>query len=422
MKIGAAKTDITPGTTLDLSGFAARQQPMTGVLDPISATALYVEEAGEKLLWVSFDVLALGSEFVRSYRQWAQQELGLQHVLLSATHTHAAPATVALTACGRCDDAYHRFLHERARRAARSAIARAEPATLTFAQSEFQLAIDRRGKPSAHVDSTLTVLGWKRANGGFTAGEFAAAMLNYPMHPVSLGASNRQVSADWCGAAAEALGEILPGHPTTLVSNGACGNLNPPARPVSAQATYDYGRRIAEAAGHACLRGAGQEMRPSALRVAVEHVELPLEPLAPQQIDQIAEARVNECQGTEWESPFREAMVTWRDTQKALIASGGGGSIDIELFAVDFGPVVALAISGELFSRFTAILRQHIARPLFVVGYANAVFGYIPTAEAYEEGGYEVDQAHFFYNSLRPQPGGLELLADRAAHLIETLR
>jgi hypothetical protein len=80
-----------------------------------------------------------------------------------------------------------------------------------------------------------------------------------------------------------------------------------------------------------------------------------------------------------------------------------------------------LAISGELFSRFTATLRDRIAKPLFVVGYANAAFGYIATREAYEEGGYEVDQAHFFYNSFRAKPGGLEMLADRATSLFTSL-
>ena len=56
--------------------------------------------------------------------------------------------------------------------------------------------------------------------------------------------------------------------------------------------------------------------------------------------------------------------------------------------------------------------------PVFVVGYANAVFGYIPTRQAYAEGGYEVDTAHFFYNGFRPKIGSLEMLAERAAELV----
>ena len=40
MIVGVAQVDITPTTTVDLSGFAARTQPMTGVLDPIFVKAL----------------------------------------------------------------------------------------------------------------------------------------------------------------------------------------------------------------------------------------------------------------------------------------------------------------------------------------------------------------------------------------------
>ena len=199
-----------------------------------------------------------------------------------------------------------------------------------------------------------------------------------------------------------------------MITNGACGNLNPPARPVSPEECEAYGRRIADAIADKLAMARPSE---ASLRIATDHIALLLESLSPEQIDSIVAARINEFENTDWSKTFRQALMTWRDTQKAH----GATSIDIELFAIDLGPIVILAISGELFSRFTAILRQRIAKPLFVVGYANAVFGYIPTAEAYDEGGYEVDQAHFFYNSFRPRKGGLEMLADRAVALINRL-
>ena len=75
-----------------------------------------------------------------------------------------------------------------------------------------------------------------------------------------------------------------------------------------------------------------------------------------------------------------------------------------------------------MFARFVDDLRRAVGDDkLFVVGYANAGFGYIPTREAYAEGGYEVETAHFFYNSFRPQPGSLEMLCDRAAELVRSL-
>ncbi len=288
---------------------------------------------------------------------------------------------------------------------------------MVFSQTEFKLAIDRRGKPSAHVDSVLSAVGWKRADGSFIA-----ALVNYPMHPVALGHVNRMVSADWCAGADAEIRRTLSGSPITLVTNGACGNLNPPERPVMPSQAHGYGQQIGKVACAEIEKTKAMRAEAHApMRIATARVQMPMDYLSPDEIDRIATMRLNEFENTEWAKPFREAIMVWRDTQKSLAATGAGRSIDIELFAIDLGPVVILAISGELFSRFTAILRQHIAKPLFVVGYANAVFGYIPTAEAYEEGGYEVDQAHFFYNSFRPQKGGLEMLADRAAQLIPSL-
>jgi neutral ceramidase len=77
-----------------------------------------------------------------------------------------------------------------------------------------------------------------------------------------------------------------------------------------------------------------------------------------------------------------------------------------------------VAVPAEIFSRFTDCLRQRTGRRVFTIGYANGCIGYIPHAAAYEEGGYEVETAHFFYNRFRVKAGGLELLCDRAAGMI----
>jgi hypothetical protein len=49
------------------------------------------------------------------------------------------------------------------------------------------------------------------------------------------------------------------------------------------------------------------------------------------------------------------------------------------------------------------------------------MLGYVPPAEAYDEGGYELDWAMLFYSRLRPKRGGLELLARNAGELVGEL-
>src|SRR2546421_6240115 len=295
MIVGVAQVDITPTTTVDLSGFAARTRPMTGVLDPIFVKALYLSDGNEKLLWLNLDVLALSHEFVRDVRISCAQ-LGIEHVLLSATHTHAAPATIELSGCGeRCGE-YLKKLQDDCLLAAKTAVARVEQSNLVFAQTDVKLAIDRRGKPSAHIDSVLSAIGWKRANG-----EFVATLVNYPMHPVTLGHVNRMVSADWCGAAADQIQQTLPGNPIALVTNGACGNLNPPARPVPPDQMRELGRRVASAIATPLVSA---RRTSESLRIAIDHVDLPLDWVEPDEIDRIATARIGEFENTEWAKPF----------------------------------------------------------------------------------------------------------------------
>src|SRR5438105_6786121 len=98
MNVGAAQIDITPDFPVDLSGYAARQQPAVGVLDPIFVRAIYLDDGDARLLWIAAEVIALPRTLVEEMRQWARRELRLEpaELLLSATHTHAAPATIPL--------------------------------------------------------------------------------------------------------------------------------------------------------------------------------------------------------------------------------------------------------------------------------------------------------------------------------------
>ncbi len=409
--VGVAEIDITPGFPVELSGFALRPQPSTGVLDPIFARAMYLEQAGERLLWIACDVIAFEREFVEGFRAWAKGELGLEsrQVLLSATHTHAAPATIHLNAAGRYSERYVGWLRTKLEEVARRAVAKTEQCDLVTASAEIDLAVDRRGKPSAHVDRRVSAIAWKRAGG-----EFVAACVNYAMHPVSLGRESSLISADWCGQAARAVSATMPGSPLTLVSNGAGGNLNPPGMGLTIEGVAAYGRAIGDAVVPSLLEAKAQ----AAGRLLSQSitVSLPLEYLDDVEVDRAADGRLAESPpGWVLGPAIREAVENWRDAMKQIVRSGGGRNAPIEIQTIRLGDITIVAVNGEMFSRFTDLLRRKTGRNLFVVGYANAAFGYIPTREAYAEGGYEVETAHFFYNSFRPRAGGLEILVERAA-------
>jgi hypothetical protein len=171
------------------------------------------------------------------------------------------------------------------------------------------------------------------------------------------------------------------------------------------------GEQVAHAVAQPLIEGLASDAK---LRLAYRSVPLPLETLSPAEIDAVANAaRAGGSLQGNWQHALHAAIDMWRESVRRAPRH-----VPIDLLAARIGPVTMLAVNGEMFSRFTEIVRRKIDAPLFVVAYANAAFGYIPTREAYAEGGYEVERAHFFYNSPRPRGGGLEMLADRAADLL----
>jgi hypothetical protein len=419
MNVGAAEIDITPDFGVELSGFAAREQPASGVLDSLFARAVYLQQGDEKLIWVACDVVALPADLVDAVRSWATERLGLEprQVLLCATHTHNAPATIALNAAGKQSERYVRFLRFHIESVMQEAMRKTRPCRIVSGSVGCTMGADRRKTASAHVDSNLWTLAFLAKSG-----DYVAAIVNYPMHPVALGHVERRIAPDWCGAAAATVSKSLAGHPITLITNGAAGNINPPAL----NAPPEKVRRMGDVIGRFALRCLGDKEPAVDATLAVKsiRVALPLEALDDEGIDRAAEAFFGRSPpDDQWAALRAGVAATWSEAMKRAIRSGGGGgrSVPIEIQAARIGDVRVVAVNGELFSRFTEMLRKRTTANLFVVGYANAAFGYIPAKQAYAEGGYEVDEAHFFYNSFRPAEGGLELLVDRAAELIDSL-
>jgi hypothetical protein len=418
MQIGTSQIDITPAEGAELSGFAARTQPSIGTLDSLSARCIYLVQGDERLLWIHADLIGFERSFVESFRKWISRNLGLpgECVMLSATHTHSGPATIHLFGAGRYDNDYVLWLESQLREVTQEAIASVEPVDVVAAWGSCDLAVDRRGKASAHTDPRVGAIGWRRLDG-----TFPAVVTNYAMHGVALGPKNRLISADVPGRVAGNLSARLPGEPVVLATNGACGNLNPPRENVSEDQIGAWGEQIASAVAEPLA--SAQPVASPALRVQVEAVSLPLEALSADQIDDRAEWALKDADGiAEWGDMYRRAVEHWRRTMTARLEQGELETTPpIELMAVRVGDRALVGVGAEAFSEFTVQVSSRVRPDVLVVGYTNGLAGYLATETAYEEGGYEVDQAHFFYTSLRPRKGALETLAARAAGLISDL-
>lgn len=224
LKVGAAKVDVTPkGKDLP--------KAMLGVLDPLNARAIVIDDGKTRAALVTVDAGAIGTETWQKVSARAERELQIpaSQLLLTATHTHSAPWV-------RGED-YEAQIFSAIRKAA----AAVQPARMAYGTGVSYIntnrnIIDREtnrwweGPNYEGVsDKTVAVLRFETL-----AGAPIAIYYNYGVHAVLTGNLD-MVSADLPGAASNYIEESLGNDAVAVYSNGAAGDQNP----IYFQQTYD---------------------------------------------------------------------------------------------------------------------------------------------------------------------------------------
>jgi len=413
--VGCARIDITPPVGVDLSGYVAREQPSVGVLDPLCVRALVVQEDIERLLWLHCDLIGFDTAWATRVRQQLAGELELpaHRILLTATHTHSGPATVTLRQCGNAQPDYVDRLPSRFLAAAQQAANNLAPARLLYAETACDLGQDRRAaSPQAHVDHRLPVLVFQRIRDDAAL----CVIANYAMHNVGLSAENRLISADMAGSAAARVRLAIEGEPIVMVTNGACGNVNPPSLSADPTVMRSQGERLAEA----ILSGArdAEEVEGSGLAIHEQYLSLPLTTMDRETVgNEFAVEIARQPAMARW----RLAMEEWRQAALKSVENGTDTTETIHLTALRLGPVTFAGIGAEVFSRMGDDLRRRCGPMTYVLGYADGDIGYLPYRAIYEEGGYEAATAFKFYTSFMLAPGAYESVRENMISLVGKL-
>ncbi|MFA6715964.1 MAG: neutral/alkaline non-lysosomal ceramidase N-terminal domain-containing protein, partial [Victivallaceae bacterium] len=282
LKTGTSEKLITPETGIELCGYLARVQPSVSKYDNLYARVLYMENRGTKIIWIHCDLIGFANDIAARIRRAVAEKTAMKitDVFLSATHTHAGPATVRLRKCGEIDPEYVDFLERSIIEGAKAAVSNAETVTLSFFETTVEnIAVDRR-RPSknSHVDNKLPVLVFRKDDGSFKA-----VIANYGMHNVGLSSVNRSISADIAGFAAEFAASGIPGKPTVFLTNGGCGNVNP------ATMTDDYSgvEKAGTILGNAVINSISnlKPSRKDGIESRFSEFELPLDALSDAQLE-----------------------------------------------------------------------------------------------------------------------------------------
>ena len=128
--------------------------------------------------------------------------------------------------------------------------------------------------------------------------------------------------------------------------------------------------------------------------------------------------------GDAWAQRVPRARLAWAQDMLARSRSAGGAAgqpFQVQVLRV--GPVALLGLEGEIFVRYQLELEAASPlQPTILCGYANGCIGYVPTADEYARGGYEVTEAYKVYPGVQMiGPASEELIRERAGALLTRL-
>lgn len=419
---GAARVNITPYVGAFLAGFAGRDHGSEGVGDELHARAVVLEAGETTAALVACDLIGLSEASVAAIRERVEQATGIPggHVMVACTHTHSGPTMGILRHPGLDVE----LVHVTERKIAGAVIAAhrgLRRAALGVGTGQARIGINRRQRrlngsagigqnPAGPIDETVLAVRIDDAE----RGEPLALIVGHACHPVVLAGQNYLISADYPGQTAAFVEEACPGA-VCLFVNGAFGDINPEV----VGGTFEDARRLGRVVAAEALRVAGgiEPHAEAAVAVAGQTVEAPLAGLPPaDELHQLIENRTWELDGQlaqrriSRERREDDQLLGWaRDALAEWDKPRRPASRPLELQGLRLGDGLLVGMPGETFVEIGAAVRA--AAPLaatFVVGCANGNVGYIPTARAFAEGGYEVEGAPKFYRGIYAFAPGVE--------------
>lgn len=423
LRIGAVRKDITPPLPAVLSGYIRRFGKATKVHDPLSAHLLLIDNGINQILLISLDILSLSSELSSRMRQAISEELNIdeKNILIAAIHTHSAPGIHTFRDESIRDKDWEEGVFQAVVKGAAEAGQRLEEASMGIGMGNSTIGRNRR-KEGGPLDPNFPLICF------FGKQDHPlAAIANYGCHPVALDEKNLLITADYVHYFRKSLSGRLSSDILTLFFTGASGDVDPVERG-SFSAAERLGLELAEEALKVISKMEARtdidiETRESSLKIPygwVPDVQAAKEAYASTR--QKYEESVRS--GNRESLKIQKAFLLWaEELREKALKSELPKSLECRLQCLKLGEAVLLAYPFELFSSVSLSLREKSAvKHLFMVGYANGYFGYLPDGSSIREGGYEVDEAFKYVGILPFDSKAEELFLEKAVAVLENLK
>jgi len=386
LQCGAAKANINPDLPIHLVGYRP-DLLATGVHDDLHVVALYLENDGERVALLTYDTVTIDTEFVEEVQARCAKASGLppRSILTTVSHSHSTPMVRRNRTRGPkrsplANDAYRERVIQRSVEALENAQSSAEAVTVQYNSSRIRENLNRRVFfPSGQyfyqpkqknleaiadglVDDELGVIFFKRAEGE----GYVATLVNYTAHPLTIGDTSTQVSADYPGVLKREIEESLGG--VAVFVQGACGDNHP----LGAEAGFSRCDQMGKALAQKALyhRWDAVELDDLPLSSAYEEIVLPV--MSKEEFDALPPNFAAE----------------WGPVREECLAEGG---LKTWFSLWTLGPILFIGVPGEITAEVGMMLKWSSPFPkTFVMFLATDHVGYISHRNAYTWGGYEV--------------------------------
>ncbi|MDX9978404.1 MAG: neutral/alkaline non-lysosomal ceramidase N-terminal domain-containing protein [Lentisphaeria bacterium] len=354
--VGHGRCDITPLLGIGMVGYASRKEGATGVHDELFVQAVVLDDGAAPVALVAYDLCLLTPALATEFKEAIRQATGLapEQVFLNTSHTHAGPTLGGYGDVTEQVLAYRAVVIDQTIAAIRAARADCVPATFHVGHAPLDIGCNRRetlsgGRvilghdPNGPTVHRVTVWLFSRQD------RPDLAIFSTPMHGTTLGGQNRILSAEWMGMAVQYFERDYP-NLRAIFLQGCGANQDPYyTRVEGGRGTFaeleEHGRQAAIAIAQAVV--AVHPLDPSPMRPVLRRLEL-----APKE--------------------------------------AGGEPQTLILHGLRLGEAMLLTLNAETFVEFA----QHgvaisPAAETLILGYTDGNIGYLCTANAHREGGYE---------------------------------
>ncbi|MBS1736105.1 MAG: neutral/alkaline non-lysosomal ceramidase N-terminal domain-containing protein [Bacteroidetes bacterium] len=375
------KINITPDKPKQLLGYGPRVS--TGVYDSIYHRIVVLDDGTTQFFLVSSDVCLISPSEYDYMASILQKKLGINpgNFWWTVTHTHSAPEVGAPGLLGvflgdryehPVDTAYASFIQQSLFNGIVEAQKNLTPARMGvgwgFSQANInRRAIDIDGKgsiglnPDGPVDRRIGLIRLEKQDGSPLA-----LIANYPIHGTVMGGDFVEISGDAPGVVSEYV-EQKAGAPLVFI-NGAAGNLAP-IYSVYPDAKSGHLSQFKVLLGDKILdanKNIHSTLDSIKLVTGAITIETPLRP------------------NLAWPSDMKNYTGVTKDNVTIV-------KLPVRFLKIN-NDVAIWSTPLELFCEIANTIRELSPFPYtFYYGYTNGWLGYLPSADQWKYGGYEVD-------------------------------